>query len=105
MAETPSLARQVAGECQSIARQLADHQQDGLTLSGKNVTRLVNALLNAGNFLERADRFDPFAAAAGWTRKNEFGPDGRLIVVFEQDLPTPDAPPPPPTGYGHPEVR
>lgn len=42
----------VGVECIVIARQLGDFQNTGAVISPKMCTRLVNALLNAGNTLE-----------------------------------------------------
>lgn len=38
-------------ECQALARALGDRQNSDSTLTGRLATRLVNALLNAGNTL------------------------------------------------------
>jgi len=51
--QDPETLKQVATECQNYAKSLAVRQNDvELKIQGKDVTKLVNILLNAGNLLE-----------------------------------------------------
>lgn len=46
----------IAQENQTLARMLADKQDDDFVLRPKLCTRIVNALLNSGNVLEQVVR-------------------------------------------------
>ncbi len=98
-------ARAVALECQSLARQLGNHQDDQLTLKARDAAKLVTALCNAGNVLDALDAFDPSGPApAGYIKKLGYDPDGNVTCTFTQTPPDRPAAPPMVEGYGHPEA-
>lgn len=49
---SPTQMAATAAECQKLARELANHQSADFTLNPRMTTRIVNALLNAGNTFE-----------------------------------------------------
>ncbi len=102
-----SNAKRIAKECQSIGKQLGNHQSDRVELPARDIGHIVTTVLSAGNLLESLDQFDPAGPVpAGWERKMEFQPDGKLVVSFTQTEPGPSVPlPPMPEGYGHPEPK
>jgi hypothetical protein len=96
-----SLAKRLATECQSLARQLGNHQNDKLELPARDVQKLTTTLLNAGNVMAAIDKIDPMGPPpAGWQRTSAFDGDGRLTIMFVQVDSTP-----PPAEYGHPTVQ
>ena len=50
----PAAAQRIAADCVKIARLMGDRQNRDTTLTGPQCTKIVNALLSAGNLLSAA---------------------------------------------------
>ena len=90
-----TVAAAVAKECLSVGFECSKYQNDRTEVSAGWMSKITAALISAGNVLHAADKIDPAGAApAGWTKKTEFAPDGRMVVTFEQEVSPPAQPQP-----------